>query len=166
VLKRHSPHGTYPPDKPLVIPFAKDGRAGDYRLVITGQQDDMTGLQMPMSTLPYEVYGRTYFAASHDNTPIYFKAPRDVQSLNIAAYTGTIRVFQGDKLIVDAQKDGKQDGRDWTVDFPVTPGETYHIDRKCVYFRSTTGLLFTFDPKTWFEPDPALDKINWWECKP
>lgn len=41
IAKRHIPHGQYPPDEPFAIEVPADGRVGDYRLLILGQQEDL-----------------------------------------------------------------------------------------------------------------------------
>ena len=165
MLKRHVPHGVYTRAKPFVIRFPRDRKTGDYKLVVLGQQEDLLGPRMPISTLPYEVYGRTYFTAGHNDTALFFTVPEGVTKRNIRGYKGNIRVYEGDKLVADAKKDGKLAGYDWSVDFPVEAGKFYWVERKCFYFRSSDGLLLVFDRKRWFVPDPKLDDHQWWELK-
>lgn len=165
LLRKHVPHGDYTEAAPLIIDFPKDGRTGDMRLCILGQQDDLLGPRMPISTLPLEVYGSHYFAAGHNQTPIYFKTEPDMTERNIRAYKGNVRVYEGDTLIADAQAHGQKVNHDWSINFAVKPNTIYRIDRECLYFRSTDGLLLVFDPDRWFVPDARLNSYNWWELK-
>ena len=163
MLQRHVPHGNYPADAPLEIAFPPDGKQGDYRLLILGHQRDKLGLRMPISDLPLEVYGRNYFSAGHNQTPLYFQAPEGVGQLSAAAYGGNLQIYRDDELIADARKDGELKNRDWFVEFPVTPGETYRLMRDTFYLRSASGLFLTFDPDTWFLPNAPLQSIPWWQ---
>jgi hypothetical protein len=58
------PHGDYPDEKPFILAFPPDGRAGDYAIRLIGRQEDLMGVRLPLTDLPFEVYGGRQFAVS------------------------------------------------------------------------------------------------------
>lgn len=164
LVKRHLPHGNYPAAAPLMIQVPADGITGDYRLIIVGYQDDTLQRQLPLTDLPFEVYGRTYFAARAGSSALLFRVPDGVEAQKVNSYSGGLRIMEGDTVVTDTRKDGKPEGRDFTSTFTPKPGATYQlVPYGCFYFRSETGLFLTFDMARWFAPDPRLEEVKWWQ---
>lgn len=162
-LQKHIPHGVYDAQNPLVIPMAADGYVGDYRLHIIGQQEDMLGLLLPISSLPLEVYTGTYFAA-RQTPPIFFKAPPGVEVLHLHSARVGQEIHEGDQLVLDTQKDGVQEKLTWVAPLKTRPDAVYSFRRMNVlYFGAKEPLHLCFDIQRWFVPDPRLDDIQWWE---
>ena len=165
------PHGEYPPDKPLRIPIAADGLAGDYLVKLIGYQDDVMGLAMPLSDLPLEVYGHHSFAIAHElkDVPIWFRLPPGQTTLTIGGYKGHLRVrdAQG-KTVAESRLDGYYAGEKYgqkyrfchVMELELQPETPYQLFRECLYFHSTEPLYLAFDPQRWFVPDPRLDELK------
>jgi len=162
------PHGSYTEEKPFVAKVPRDGIAGDYRIKMVGHQDDKLGVLAPWTDLPREVYGSGGFSTGHDARikPV-FKTPEGVEKMHLGAYKGQLKVYDSKGAVVaDTEKTGKLHGKyDNAVEFPVTPDETYTLERKCMYFRSyiPRTCFLAFDESKWFCPSPKLDEVKWWE---
>jgi len=166
----HVPHGTYTDDAPFRITFEPDGHTGDYRIVIVGHQHDMLGLQVPRTDLPQEVYGGgTMVVAGPDGAATFFGGPGDVTGMKLAAHLGDLRILDADGgIVADTRSGGQREGHENVIAFPVTPGRIYRLERHCTYFRSLAPnvLFLALTPERWFLPDPALDRVAWWEIAP
>jgi len=164
------PHGKYPEDKPFVVTVKPDGITGDYKIVLCGNQDDLLGVQVPLTDLPFEVYGGTNFSLGHDaDAKPWFKGPPGVSKIKLGAYKGQLKVLdKNGGVVADTRQSKMVEKYDNVVEFPITPGESYQIIRETMYFRCATPntLFLCFDPARWFRPDEALDKVKWWECVP
>jgi hypothetical protein len=161
------PHGRYPSDKPHVVTIKPDGIVGDYKIVLVGHQNDMLGVAVPYTDLPFEVYGGHSFALGH-NSGIQpcFRAPAGVFKMKLGAYKGSLKVLDpAGKTVADTRVGGQTEKYDSMIEFDVKPGVTYRLQLDCFYFRSSIpGTFFmTFDPARWFCPNPALDQVKWWE---
>lgn len=162
-LKQHLPYGVYPADQPLVIDMPADGITGDYRLIAIGFQEDIRGLLLPVSTLPLEVYSGTYFAA-RNTPPILFKAAPGVEVYHIRSYLVGQQLYEGDEVVLDTQKNGVQEGRNWFAPLKPRPDAVYSFRKMNVfYFGAKEPLHLCFDIQRWFVPDPKLNDIKWWE---
>jgi len=157
--------GTYTHERPLRFNFPKDGRTGDYKLVVLGQQDDLLGPRMPLSDLPYECYGGTYFTAGHNDTPIYFRPPGNATELTASAHAGNVRIYDGQTRVADAIEQGEKDRHRNVITFNVKPNTLYRVERQTFYFHFKPAVHLVFDPARWFEPNAKLNEINWWEVK-
>jgi hypothetical protein len=159
------PHGSHTADKPFVVTLPRDGRTGDYRIVIVGHQEDMLGLQTPITDLPLEVYGGTHFTVGHDPVAVYFRAPEGLTKLTVGAYAGHLQVIKDPGGLVADTKKGYVDkkGRNNLVDFQPEPETLYRIERQCFYFTAQPAIYLAFDPARWFAPSPKLQDVKWWE---
>jgi len=161
------PHGMYPPEKPYLVTVKPDGVTGDYKIIILGHQNDMLGLSVPFTDLPYEVYGGgTMVVGPAANVKPFFKVAEDVTTLKLGAYKGQLRVIGAAGNTVADTRDGAIKVKyDNTIEFEVVPGETYQLERESMYFSSyTPGAFFlAFTPERWFKPSPDLDSVKWWE---
>lgn len=161
------PQGKYPPEKPYLVTIKPDGVTGDYKIIILGHQNDMLGLNVPFTDLPYEVYGGgTMVVGPAANVKPFFKVAEDVTTLKLGAYKGQLRVIgAAGKTVADTREGAIKEKYDNTVEFDVVPGETYQLERECMYFRSyTPGEFFlAFTPERWFKPAPDLDNVKWWD---
>lgn len=173
---RNIPHGTYPPDKPLILPFPPDGSSGDYKIYFVAQQDDYLGLNLPLSDLPYEVYSGGFSSLGQSKELIAFKVSKDITRLGLRAYLGFLQIFDSDKkLIADSRAGislmvpGEQNKdfyntKDHPIEFPVDAERVYWLRADTMYFQPRDPTFFAFDPQRLFEPDIAkLDAVKWWE---
>jgi hypothetical protein len=164
------PHGTYTDAAPFRLTVEPDGRAGDYRIVIVGHQQDMLGLAVPRTDLPQEVYGGgTLVVAGPDDARLFFGGPEDVAGMKLAAHLGDLRILDADgEVVADTRDGGHREGPENVIAFPVTAGRIYQLERHCTYFRSLAPdvLFLALSPERWFRPDPALDRVAWWEIAP
>lgn len=163
LLKRHLPHGKIEVDKPLVIDMPADGVSGDYRVVIIGFQNDTLELNLPLTNLPQEVYGRTGFAARADSA-LHFRVPDGMQQLTVSAYSGGLRLMQGEQKVVDVKEQGKLEGRNYVAKVALSPGVDYRLEPYgTFYFGVEEGIFFTSDLRGWFVPDAKLEEVKWWQ---
>src|SRR5690606_20980903 len=127
LLKRHVEHGTYTAESPLEIAMPADGRAGDYRIVIVGFQNDTLLLHLPLTDLSLEVYGHTFYAA-RTRAHLLFRVPEGVEQLHFYARNGCVRIHQGDRAILDVAKDGTKKGSVIIASLAVEPGVDYRVE--------------------------------------
>jgi hypothetical protein len=162
LLKRHLPHGRIVADKPLVLDMPADGVSGDYRVVIVGYQDDTLHLNLPLTTLPQEVYGRTQFAARTDGA-LCFRLPEGMRQMNFSASGGGLRVMQGRTKVADVKEQGERGKSGYVAKVALSPGVDYRLEpHGTFYFGVKEGIFLTTDPRRWFVPDATLDEVKWW----
>jgi len=159
------PHGEYRPDKPHVVTIEKDGKTGDYGIIMLGTQKDKLGVEAPWTDLPYEVYTGGSLTIGRSGR-VYFRAPEGVTKMHLGAFKGHLKVLDRQEgTVVDTRKTGKKHGKyDNAVEFAVTPGKIYALETGN-YFQSylPNTLYLTFDPDRWFQPSPEIQKVKWWE---
>lgn len=145
VMKKHVPHGNYSDDKALDLTIPKDGRAEDYRIIVVGQEADIRGLNLPLTDLQLEVYGRTLFAI-RPPASLWFLAEPGGQKFS--GHSGEVRVLDGTTPTAG----------------PLEPGKLYRLDTgKTFYFRADPGVYLNFSPDRCFLPEAKLGKIAWWQ---
>lgn len=172
----HVAHGTYTADKPFTINFPADGATGDYKLYIAGQQNDYLGLDLPLSDLPFEVYGGGYYSMAHSKEPVHFIVKSGVTRLAMRAWGGYLKITNdkeetvadfraGVNKMVPGESNKDYYGERYNpIEFPVELGKVYTLRLEGMYFESREPMFFAFDPKRLFEPDIAkLDAVKWWE---
>lgn len=165
LLERHLPHGKIAPDKPLVIDVPADGVSGDYRVVIVGFQDDTLELNLPLTTLPQEVYGRTHFAARNDQA-LLFRLPDGMQQMSFSAYSGGLRVMQGAQTVADVKAQGERAKSGYVAKIALSPGVDYRLEPYgTFYFGVEEGIFLTSDLRRWFVPDTTLEEVKWWQLR-
>lgn len=165
LLERHLPHGRIGADTPLVIDVPADGVSGDYRVVVVGYQDDTLLLNLPLTTLPQEVYGRTQFAARNDRA-LRFRVPDGMGQMSFSAYTGGLRVMQGAQTVADVKAQGKREKSGYVAKLALNPGVDYRLEPYgTFYFSVKEGIFLTSDAGRWFAPDTTLDKVKWWQLR-
>lgn len=164
------PCGKYPEEKPFIVTVKPDGVTGDYKIVLCGHQDDLLGVQVPFTDLPFEVYGGTNFSMGHEpEAKPWFKAPPGVTKIKFGAYKGHLKILdKNGRVVADTRQSKVVEKYDNMVECPVVPGESYQLIREVMYLRcaSPRTLFLCFDPARWFRPDEALDEVKWWECVP
>jgi len=140
--------------------------AGDYKIVIVGHQNDLLGIKVPLSDLPYEVYGGTNFSVGHEpGMRVYFRVPEGVAKQTVGGYKGHVQVLKdAGQVVADTRKGGYQDKKAYNnlIDFTPDPKVLYRIERQCFYFRANPAIYITFFPNRWFAPSPDLDAVKWW----
>ncbi len=167
VFRARIPHGTYPEDAPLLLKVPADGVTGDYKIKVIGHQRDLLGIQVPMTDLGAEVYGGTSFTIGHDEgRRIAFKVA-DQEELTVSAYKGHLKVRDAaGRVVADTcgtpETPPQVSRYSNLVTFPAKAGETYWIEPTAFYFGAKSRLFLTFDPDTWFLPNPLLDEVKWW----
>ena len=165
LLERHLPHGKIGADKPLVIDVPADGVSGDYRVVIVGFQDDTLDLNLPLTTLPQEVYGRNNFAARNDGA-VRFRLPDGMRQMSFSADSGGLRVMQGAQTVADLKAQGERGKRGYVAKIALSPGVDYRLEPYgTFYFGVEEGIFFTSDLRRWFAPDTTLDEVKWWQLR-
>ena len=175
IHKGKIPHGEYAVDNPFVMDIKKDGVAGDYKIIIIGQQEDHLGINLPLTTLPFEVYGGTNFALGRDekSNPA-FKVEKEKEVV-VGAYKGHLSILdEKNKAIIDTAKESKYAGTAGLdkhkafrycnyVTLKAEPGKIYFVDDyKTFYFKFKPAVYLTFEPEKWFNPDVRLDEVKWW----
>lgn len=180
IFQGEVPSGTYTDDTPFVLTVPADGVTGDYVLKFIGQQDNLTGLRMPLTDLPFEVYGGINFAVGYGKGPgqerkVAFKVPPGVTRVPMNGWRGDIRVLKADGSVLsdsktDAVPEGAPNrvfGKNYVEIQPtVEAGQTYWIDPYGVlYVNFKEPMYLTFDPARWFQPPATMDinKMKWWK---
>lgn len=176
MYKAHVPGGPYPADKPFIKHFPADGKTGDYKVVFAGQQNDMLGLDLPLSDLPYEVYGGGWFHIGFSKAPIAFMPGLGVSKMGMRAFRGYIRVVDDkEQVVADAHaginvmvpnESNKNfyNVLDHPIEFPVEAGKVYWLTATNAYIEPRDAIFFSYDPTRLFVPDHVkLDAVKWWE---
>lgn len=174
------PWGEYTDETPFTVDVPADGKAQQYVIKVLGQQDNMNGLRLPLTDLPYEVYSGSGFAFGYgdartqrrivafqvaDETPIHFSGWRaDYRILDAA---GATVADSKDHILPEGDPRRVGDMRNHEAIFNLKPGNTYWLDPYGVMYLSVRGkrLYLTFDPERWFEPklDWSLEDRPWWK---
>lgn len=148
VLKTHVPHGDYTGAHPLDLAIPKDGWAGDYRILVVGREADVRGLDLPLTDLKFEVYGRTLFA-TRSKGPLWFRAEAGETPQEFSGHKGSMKVLEG----------GGQ-----PLVGPLQPGKLYTLDTTgTFYFNAKPGAYLSFSSDRIFSPNPKLAEISWWQ---
>jgi len=147
VLKEHIPYGDYTGDRAQTLTIPKDGWVGEYRLVVVGRESDIRGLELPLTDLKSEVYGRTLFA-TRARKPLWFLAEKGEAAQKFSGTSGVVQILKDGKPLVDAPQ----------------VGELYSLDTsKTFYFKATPGAYVSFSSERVFLPDANLEAIAWWQ---
>jgi hypothetical protein len=179
VHQSSAPYGAHPPEKPYLIEVPEDGKAQQYVIKLLGPQKNLKAISLPLTDLPHEVYGDTYFSfggnpASGPRRIVGFQPPSNGQPIHFSGYKGDYRILDDtgqiiadskDKVAVDSK--GRNSQPAVTMVLPLPAGKTFWIEP---YQLNSLSLLegklyLTFDPQRWFEPKLAwtLDTRPWWK---
>ncbi len=151
-------------DNPLEIRIPKSERAEDLRCVIIGQQEDVMGVNLPLTTLAYEVYGGKHFGKRSADI-LYFRPEGPNAELAIWGSAGSVKVLKEGRLLLEAKPETAK--RKSPVAFHFTPGELYQLDTShTFYFGMSHVAYLAFEPGRLFQPDPALASAPWWQSPP
>jgi hypothetical protein len=162
LARHHIPHGRYSDEQPLVFTVPADGVTGDFRIVVVGFQNDVLEINLPLTDLPLEVYGTTFFAARTDK--LLFRTLPDQKQLTLSSNVGGMRLWQGDTALIDTAKVAELKERRRVAVVAVQPQTDYRLDpHSTFYFGVDEGVFLTFDLSRWFRPDPRLDEAKWWQ---
>ena len=176
ILQGEIPSGTYAVDKPFVLTVPADGVAGEYVIKLIGPQDNFLANRMPMTDLPFEVYGGCGFALGYGRQgevrKVLFRVPEGTTNIVFGGWGEGYRILKADGgVLVDSEKDAVLDPNDrrkktFEVHPNVTADETYWIDPYGIfYFGFKEPAYLAFDPARWFAPAIKMDfnKIKWWK---
>lgn len=183
LLHRESvPFGSFPAERPHIITVPADGKAQQYAIKFLGQQDNLNGIIMPLTNLPYEVYGDSGYMIAPPRTTgqrslVAFQVTDTNPSPHFDGWRANYRILDSDGHVVADSKDRllpmgdpAKKGDERHVEMIVTgltPGKTYWIDPyEIAYINIRSGKLYlTFDPERWFEPrlDWTLQDRPWWK---
>lgn len=164
------PFGTYTEAKPFVLTVPADGAAQEYVIKLVGQQDNFTGIRLPMTDLPFEVYRGRYFAIGYPTAAgqlrrVAFKLTPEAKFAG-RGHGGGFRILDATgTLLGDSAKDGPKE-RGAFYELALKAGETYWIDPPgTFYFETREPTCLTFDPERWFAPSgkPDIEKLEWWK---
>lgn len=162
-IKHHLPYTGQAAGQPQTIHIPADGITGDYRILFVGFQNDSYNLDLPLTDLPFEVYGRTHFAARRV-APLLLRPTPGATKLTFSSYSGGLRVILNGESVADTTNDDPKGPRFRPVTITPKPGAVYQVDPYgCFYFSSTTPVFLTFDAARWFYPDTALEDVKWWQ---
>jgi len=162
LFSQRLPRGEYTETAPFVVEIPKDGKTGDYRMIIVGQQDDMMGFNLPLSSLPSEVYTSSQFA-TRSEPPLWFVAHAGKHVFG--GSSGAVKVFDAEKLLLDTPpKPGAKRATTSSGELVLEEGKTYSLDtRQTFYFSVEPQVFLTFDKDRLFLPDERLMAIKWWQ---
>jgi len=181
-LKRaDAPWGIHHRNKPFTIDIPADGKAQQYVIKVLGQQDNLNGLQLPLTNLPFEVYGDRSFAFGHGTAGkelrlVSFQPNVDGRPIHFSGWSAHYRIldatgnpFADSKDLKLSDDDTRKKGgpRHYEMIVPLKPGKTYWIDPYQIMYLKVHGanLYLTFDPMRWFEPNLTwtLESRPWWK---
>lgn len=170
VLAAEIPFGTHTEAKPFTLTVPADGAAQEYVIKLVGQQDNFTGIRLPITDLPFEVYRGRYFAIGYPTAPGQLRrvAFKLAPGMKFAAqgHGGGFRILDDrGEVVADSVKDGPKE-RGALFEPALQPGVTYWIDPPAIFYLGTRDpLCLTFDPDRWFAPSGKLDidKLRWWK---
>ncbi len=164
VLMKHIPSGDYSREQPLEFSVAKDGTQGDYQMVIIGHEHDVMGIQLPLTDLRKEVYGYSYFAKRVPQS-VWFLSDPEVKEYEISSGRSSRLAVLHDGSPVLAPRSSVHNGREKTaLAGALEPGHVYELQTTgTFYFQAKPGVYLAFDPSHCFLPDPALQKVAWWQ---
>lgn len=180
VLQTAIPYGRHTQEKPWIVEVPADGKAQQYVIKFLGQQDNFNGILLPLTDLPYEVYGDSSYSFGYgtaagqqrmvafqvsSGAPVHFNGYGDYRILDEA---GGIVVESKEKALKTGDPAKKGGARE--VEVIVTglqPGQTYWIDPYGLMYLGVrdTRLYVTFEPGRWFEPklEWTLQSRPWWK---
>lgn len=181
VKRADIPWGKHSDEEPFIVTMPADGKAQQYVIKMLGQQDNFNGIRLPLTNLPYEVYGDHSFAFGNgfrganqrlvafqpnaDGKPIHFSGWSDhYRILDAAGYS----IADSKDLVLPEGDERKTGGpRNYEMITTLEPGKTYWIDPYRVMYLGVkhTKLYLTFDPESWFEPNLSwtLESRPWWK---
>lgn len=146
LIKRHIPHGEYREGHPLELTVPKNGRVGDYRIVVVGREADVRGFGLPLTDLQFEVYGHSLFA-TRSQGPLWFQAQPGSAQQKFSGTSGEVRVLREMQPVAG----------------PLEPGQIYALDTsKTFYFSANPGVFLSFSPERTFIPEAKIQEIAWW----
>jgi len=178
------PWGDHTEEKPYIVDVPADGKAQQYVIKFVAQQDNLTGIVLPFTDLPYEVYGDGGFAFGHGATNglrriVSFQAPSTGDLIWFNGWSGNYRILDEDgnvvadskdKALPEGDKNKKGDKRQIEMPITLPPGKTFWIDPYGVMYLHTsdTKVYVNFEPKRWFEPNLtwSLKDRPWWKGMP
>ncbi len=176
VHRAQIPSGVYPANKPYTIAVKPDGVTGDYLIKIVGHQHNLTGMLLPLTDLPYEVYGGSAFAIGYGGPKqvrtVALRVPNDDKPVILSGWRANLRVRdQQGRVVVDSKTDLVAEGtpqRYWgsgyfEVHAPLQVQQTYWLEPyESLYIFFKEPAYLTFEPRAWFLPDPRLLELSWW----
>lgn len=166
------PYGNYPPGRPYTIKIAKDGVVGDYKIKLIAAQEDVMGINLPLTNLKevYEIQ-RTTIGHAGRRYLLFQVAPGQTE-LTVSAYKGHLRVKENSsgKVVADTSDGsygGDKRGAEFRfsnyIKFAVKPGIVYRLEPQAFYFGFGGGTVYCmFRPDGWFLPEASLRKVKWW----
>lgn len=163
LVLKEIPAGRYSRKSPLKIEIPSDGIVGDYRIIILGDEKDLRGLDLPLSSLPKEVYGYTQFA-KESKSPAWFMAPENISVMTFFGHGGDVQILDGNSLV--GQTGASPDPRKpWArlATVKLEPGKTYQLQQlKTFYFGAKPGIHIALQQERIFVPDQTMREIRWW----
>ena len=158
------PEGRHTAASPYVVTIPADGKTGDYKIVLLGTQMDFFSLPLPLTDLPLEVYGGRCFIFDDNLLKPCFEVPTGVTNVVLSPQRNA-RVLRADGAVVaELEKQKRLDAKGRPVmDVAVAAGTPYLLEPASRYFKCDPPLFLACSPERWFAPDPALDKVKWWD---
>lgn len=165
LLQQAIPEGSYSPAEPFTVTIPADGKTGDCKIIVLGSQMDFQSVLLPLTDLPFEVYGgRCFIFFDNLNPEPCFQVAPGVTNI-VLLPQGNARVLKRDGTVVAelARKNRLDTKGRRVMDVVVSANTTYILEPASRYLKCDPPLFLARSPELWFFPDPALDKVKWWE---
>jgi hypothetical protein len=184
IVSHHAvPAGSYPAEAPFVLTVSADGVAQQYVIKILGSYQNCFGITLPMTDLPFEVYGgkgggmywvmpyptrgelrRLAFQVNPGAGPVSFDGADQV--IRVLDSTGAVIA---DNREATTPPTASKNASRVPLNLKATPGQTYWLDPgNCSQFGLAKGsatIFFAFTPEKWFYPSItwSLESRPWYE---
>jgi hypothetical protein len=177
------PAGAYSPEAPFRIEIPKDGLAQQYVIKLIGVNQNFDAIDLPMTDLPFEVYGgRDLYGGAAwvmgyptrgEVRRLAFQVKPGGGSVMFTG-SGQMRILDHRGAVVVDKMDDRQPGANAkrstaVLTLSAQPGQTYWLDpgnaNQIGTPKDSAKIYFAFDPERWFGPDIrwALESRPWWK---
>lgn len=164
------PAATYTPENPFILTIPRDGLAQQYVIKPLGVNADVSSVTLPITDLPFEVYGGKGngifvmpYPGHGEIRRLAFQANPGVTNVTFFGGVRNMRVLnaKGDVVADNTAADNlvlaPQAGQTYWLD----PGNANQIQTP----KGTEKVYFTFNPEQWFSPSITwdLESRPWWK---
>lgn len=159
------PHGVYSQDRAFEIPVPASPSGRPCRIVVIGNQQDLLGIDLPMTSLKKEVYYSSsgLFAASKA-PPFWMTLAPESRVLKFIGTSGVLHVRDGESALLqmDVLTTGHYAGSAMKGEALLDPAKVYQLDASSTfYFQITPPVYLSFDRERAFFPG-KLVAVPWW----
>jgi hypothetical protein len=159
--------GDYSPETPFTLTVPKDGLAQQYVIKLLGVNANFDAVTLPMTDLPFEVYG----GRGDSIFVMPYPARGQIRRLAFQVNPGASNVLffgAANMSVLDTNGVVLADTRSDKAELAPKSGQTYWLDpgnANQITVKGGEKIYFTFDPERWFYPSITwdLESRPWWK---